>query len=67
MLRHTSRGGDLLGMRVPLTGEPLDVVVIGGAQAGLAAGFHLRRSGLAFAILEAGRGRSAPGPPTTTA
>ena len=30
----------------------LDVVVIGGGQAGLAAGYFLRRSGLAFAILD---------------
>src|SRR5215208_703988 len=29
-----------------------DVLVIGGGQAGLAAGYHLRRAGLAFAILE---------------
>ncbi|WP_432059416.1 ArsO family NAD(P)H-dependent flavin-containing monooxygenase [Streptomyces sp. S1] len=31
---------------------PLDVVVIGGGQAGLAAGYHLRRLGLDFAILD---------------
>ncbi|MBF4133461.1 MULTISPECIES: ArsO family NAD(P)H-dependent flavin-containing monooxygenase [Streptomyces] len=30
-----------------------DVVVIGGGQAGLAAGYHLRRQGLDFAILDA--------------
>lgn len=30
----------------------LDVVVIGGGQAGLAAGYFLRRSGLAFSILD---------------
>ncbi len=29
-----------------------DVLVIGGGQAGLAAGYHLRRTGLSFAILE---------------
>ncbi|MET8507775.1 ArsO family NAD(P)H-dependent flavin-containing monooxygenase [Streptomyces sp. NPDC004787] len=37
---------------------PLDVVVIGGGQAGLAAGYHLRRLGLDFAVLDAG---AAPG------
>ncbi|MFI9119700.1 ArsO family NAD(P)H-dependent flavin-containing monooxygenase [Streptomyces bikiniensis] len=30
-----------------------DVVVIGGGQAGLAAGYHLRRAGLGFVILDA--------------
>ncbi len=38
--------------------ESLDVVVVGGGQAGLAAGYFLRRSGLGFAILDAGE---APG------
>ena len=38
--------------------ESRDVVVIGGGQAGLAAGYFLRRSGLSFAILDAGE---APG------
>ncbi|WP_406406528.1 ArsO family NAD(P)H-dependent flavin-containing monooxygenase [Streptomyces sp. NBC_01643] len=32
---------------------PLDVVVIGGGQAGLAAGYYLRRLGLGFVILDA--------------
>lgn len=31
-----------------------DVVVIGGGQAGLAVGYHLRRTGLSFVILDAG-------------
>jgi putative flavoprotein involved in K+ transport len=31
---------------------PYDVLLIGGGQAGLAAGYHLRRAGLSFAILE---------------
>ncbi|MFG3549754.1 ArsO family NAD(P)H-dependent flavin-containing monooxygenase [Streptomyces sp. NPDC047725] len=35
-----------------------DVVVVGGGQAGLAAGYHLRRRGLDFVILDAG---TAPG------
>ncbi|MFF8638889.1 ArsO family NAD(P)H-dependent flavin-containing monooxygenase [Streptomyces pilosus] len=35
-----------------------DVVVVGGGQAGLAAGYHLRRRGLDFVILDAG---AAPG------
>jgi cation diffusion facilitator CzcD-associated flavoprotein CzcO len=34
--------------------EILDVVVVGGGQAGLAAGYFLRRSGLRFVILDAG-------------
>src|SRR5215212_6910076 len=29
-----------------------DVLVIGGGQAGLAAGYHLQRAGVSFAILE---------------
>ena len=33
---------------------PLDVVVIGGSQAGLAVGYHLARRGLRFVILDAG-------------
>src|ERR687886_1255700 len=35
--------------------EQLDVVVIGGGQAGLAIGWFLARQGRRFAILEAGR------------
>jgi len=31
---------------------PYDVLVIGGGQAGLAAGYHLKRAGLSFTILE---------------
>ncbi|GGR21395.1 ArsO family NAD(P)H-dependent flavin-containing monooxygenase [Streptomyces roseolus] len=38
--------------------EAVDVVVIGGGQAGLAAGYHLRRAGLDFVVLDAG---TAPG------
>ncbi|HET7142210.1 MAG TPA: ArsO family NAD(P)H-dependent flavin-containing monooxygenase [Candidatus Limnocylindria bacterium] len=34
----------------------VDVVVIGGGQAGLAAGYYLRRTGLDFVILDAGSG-----------
>ncbi|MEU9851699.1 ArsO family NAD(P)H-dependent flavin-containing monooxygenase [Streptomyces sp. NPDC047974] len=33
--------------------KPVDVVVIGGGQAGLAAGYHLRRLGLDFVVLDA--------------
>ncbi|MFB7031596.1 MULTISPECIES: ArsO family NAD(P)H-dependent flavin-containing monooxygenase [unclassified Streptomyces] len=33
--------------------ETVDVVVVGGGQAGLAAGYHLRRAGLDFVILNA--------------
>ena len=32
---------------------PLDALVIGAGQAGLAAGYHLQRAGLHFAILDA--------------
>ena len=35
-------------------GDRFDAIVIGGSQAGLAAGYHLRRHGLGFAILDAG-------------
>jgi putative flavoprotein involved in K+ transport len=38
----------------PLHRDPLDVVVIGAGQAGLAVGHHLARRGISFAILEAG-------------
>src|SRR3954468_8244881 len=31
---------------------PYDVLVVGAGQAGLAAGYHLQRAGLSFAILE---------------
>jgi cation diffusion facilitator CzcD-associated flavoprotein CzcO len=41
-----------------VTPEACDVVIIGGGQAGLAAGYFLRRTGLSFAILDAGE---APG------
>lgn len=34
--------------------QPFDALVIGAGQSGLAAGFHLARSGLRFAILEGG-------------
>ena len=35
------------------TARAVDVLVIGGGQAGLAAGYHLRRAGVDFAILDA--------------
>ncbi|MCC9706583.1 ArsO family NAD(P)H-dependent flavin-containing monooxygenase [Streptomyces sp. MNU76] len=38
--------------------EQTDVVVVGGGQAGLAAGYHLRRLGVDFVVLDAG---STPG------
>jgi putative flavoprotein involved in K+ transport len=37
-----------------MTSEHYDVVVIGGGQAGLAAGYHLAQQGRRFTILEAG-------------
>jgi putative flavoprotein involved in K+ transport len=38
----------------PANGEVLDVVVVGGSQAGLAMAWHLQRQGLRFVVLEAG-------------
>ncbi len=37
-------------------GRPLDVLVVGGGQAGLAVGYYLRRTGLSFAIFDATEG-----------
>lgn len=70
-IRRRSRGGghaapailrpmlsnDDLATRDPVT-RVLDVAVVGGGQAGLALGFYLRRTTLAYAILDAGE---APG------
>jgi putative flavoprotein involved in K+ transport len=36
-----------------MAGEVWDAVVIGGGQAGLATGYHLRRAGFRFLTLEA--------------
>jgi putative flavoprotein involved in K+ transport len=38
----------------PAGDRPLDVVVVGGSQAGLVMAWHLARQGLRFAVLEAG-------------
>jgi putative flavoprotein involved in K+ transport len=38
----------------PGVSSSLDVIVIGGSQAGLAIGYHLARSGARFTILDAG-------------
>jgi putative flavoprotein involved in K+ transport len=40
--------------RPALTSSPLDVLVIGGGQAGLALGYHLGRTGLRFQIVDIG-------------
>jgi putative flavoprotein involved in K+ transport len=52
------------GIASPRIGPAVfDALVIGAGQAGLAAGYHLKRAGLSFAILEAGEepGGSWPG------
>lgn len=41
------------GLPEPGKREHFDVVIIGGGQAGLSVGYHLRRSGLRFLILDA--------------
>ncbi len=41
-------------MTAHVASSSLDVIVIGGSQAGLAIGYHLARSGATFAILDAG-------------
>lgn len=46
-MRSTPRGRACLS-------DPLGTLVVGGGQAGLAAGYHLERAGLSFTILEAG-------------
>ena len=38
---------------LPLPAEPLDVIVIGGGQAGLSVGYHLKQRGLRFVIVDA--------------
>ena len=49
----TAREGELAGAS-GAGDEPLDVVVIGGSQAGLAMAWHLARQHLRFVVLEAG-------------
>jgi putative flavoprotein involved in K+ transport len=41
-------------MPSPTADQPLDVIVIGAGQAGLALGHHLARRGADFALLDAG-------------
>jgi putative flavoprotein involved in K+ transport len=43
-------------MSAEASGPPLDVLVIGGGQAGLAMGYHLAQRGLRFQIVDAGPG-----------
>jgi putative flavoprotein involved in K+ transport len=38
---------------LPVAAEPLDVIVIGGGQAGLSVGYHLKQRGLRFVIVDA--------------
>ncbi len=47
--------GRLGGMVETRPSEHVDVVVIGGGQAGLAVGYYLRRTGRRFVILDAGQ------------
>jgi putative flavoprotein involved in K+ transport len=45
---------DSFSQQDPAGGEVLDVVVVGGSQAGLAMAWHLAQQGLRFLVLEAG-------------
>ncbi len=49
-----SRGEDAARVRTAPS-ERYDVIVIGGGQAGLSAGYHLKQRGLSFVILDAAR------------
>ena len=42
------------GQKDPVGEQPLEVVVVGGSQAGLAMGWHLTQQGRRFVVLEAG-------------
>jgi cation diffusion facilitator CzcD-associated flavoprotein CzcO len=37
----------------PVPGDALDVLIVGGGQAGLAVAYHLRQAGLRFLVLDA--------------
>ena len=50
----------------PASDQRLDVVVVGGSQAGLAMAWHLQRQGLNFVVLEAGPEVGRPGGPGGT-
>ena len=50
----------------PAGDQGLDVVVVGGSQAGLAMAWHLARYGLRFVVLEAASERATPGAPGGT-
>src|SRR4029453_9467327 len=58
--RHPRRGGDPMTApqdevtRDPADDRLVDVVVVGGSQAGLAMAWHLAQQGLRFVVLEAG-------------
>jgi putative flavoprotein involved in K+ transport len=52
----TDTAGRLEVASAGLAGAPLDVLVIGGGQAGLAMGYHLAQSGRSFQIVDAGAG-----------
>ena len=50
----------------PAGGEVLDVVVVGGSQAGLAMAWHLAQRGLRFVVQEAAPGWATAGGPGGT-
>jgi len=50
---NAPRESGFVGRRPPMDGDTQGTVVVGGGQAGLAVGYHLRQRGLPFVILDA--------------